>query len=56
MFKKPRANDACWCLSGRPYCECHMEYDRKIEFYKKKRNKVPPRNIIKNEKQLAGMR
>lgn len=56
MFKKPRPNDACWCLSGRKYCECHMEYDKKIEFYKKKRHKVPPRNIIKNEKQLEGMR
>lgn len=56
MFKKPRSTDACWCMSGKPYCECHMEFDKKLEFFRKRHHKVPPRNIIKNEKQLEGMR
>lgn len=56
MFKNPKANDACWCHSGKMYCECHMGYDKKIEIYRKKKHKVPPRSIIKNQEQLAGMR
>ena len=38
------------------YGICHMEFDKKLEMYKKKFHKVPPRTIIKNEKQLQGMR
>ena len=33
-----------------------MEFDRKLDNFKRKFHKVPPRNIIKNEEQLAGMR
>jgi len=49
-------NDPCWCNSGKIYCECHQDFDRKIETFRRKFHKVPPRNIIKNEEQLAGMR
>ena len=49
-------NEPCWCKSGKPYCECHMEFDRRLENYKRKFHKIPPRNIIKNEEQLEGMR
>ena len=49
-------NDPCWCGSKKPYCECHMDFDKKIEMYRKKFHKVPPRSIIKNEEQLQGMR
>lgn len=38
------------------YGECHQDWDRKITVFKKKFNVVPPRNIIKNEKTLEGMR
>lgn len=55
-MKKIMKNDPCWCNSGKPYCECHMDFDRKLEAYKKKFHKVPPRTIIKNEEQLQGMR
>ena len=48
-MKALRKEDPCWCNSGKKYCDCHMEFDRKF-------HKVPPRNIIKNEEQLAGMR
>ena len=55
-MKKLMRNDPCWCGSKKPYCECHMNFDKKIEMYKKKFHKVPPRSIIKNEEQLQGMR
>jgi methionyl aminopeptidase len=46
----------CWCGSGRTYGVCHCEFDKRIEMYRRKFHKVPPREIIKNEKQLEGMR
>ena len=55
-MKKLMRNDPCWCGSKKPYCECHMDFDKKIEMYRKKFHKVPPRSIIKNEEQLVGMR
>ena len=55
-MKKLRKDELCWCKSGKPYGECHMEFDKKIDMYKKKFHTVPPRSIIKNEEQLAGMR
>ena len=55
-MKKLMRNDPCWCGSKKPYCECHMNFDKKIEMYKKKFHKVPARSIIKNEDQLQGMR
>ena len=33
-----------------------MEFDRKLDNFKRKFHKIPPRSIIKNEEQLAGMR
>lgn len=54
--RKYLKDEPCWCGSGKKYCECHMEYDKKIEIYRKKFHKVPPRSIIKNEEQLKGMR
>ena len=55
-MKKLMRNDPCWCGSKKPYCECHMNFDKKIEMFRKKFHKVPPRSIIKNEEQLQGMR
>lgn len=55
-MKKYRADELCWCNSKRPYGQCHMEFDRRIDMYRKKFHKVPPRQIIKNEEQLEGMR
>ena len=56
MFKKLRDNDLCWCKSGRLYGECHKEYDKKIGSLKLAGKKIPPRKIIKNEKQIQGIR
>ena len=55
-MKALRKDDPCWCNSGKKYCDCHMEFDRKLDNFKRKFHKIPPRSIIKNEEQLAGMR
>ena len=52
-MKALRKDDPCWCNSGKKYCDCHMEFDRKLDNFKRKFHKVPPRSIIKNEEQLA---
>ena len=56
ILKKLRKDEPCWCNSRKPYGECHAAFNKKIEIFKKKFHKVPPRNIIKNEEQLQGMR
>ena len=53
---KLKNEDLCWCKSGKKYCECHKDFDRRIDMYRRKFHKVPPRNIIKNEYQLEKMR
>ena len=46
----------CWCGSEKPYAQCHEKYDAKIEELKQKGFIVPPANLIKNEKQIEGIR
>ena len=48
--------DKCWCKSGKNYCECHKGFDEKLEELKKRGYIVPPRSLIKNEKQIEGIR
>lgn len=48
--------DLCWCKSGKQYGDCHMEYDKKMEFLRKKGVIVPPHGLIKNEQQIEGIR
>ena len=55
-MRKYRKDELCWCKGGKLYGDCHMDFDRRIEMYRKKFHKVPPRDIIKNEEQLAKMR
>lgn len=55
-MKRYRKEEPCWCKSNQPYGQCHMAFDRKVETFRKKFHQVPPREIIKNEAQLAGMR
>lgn len=54
--KKLRADDMCWCGNVKAYSECHMDFDKKIDIYKKKRHSVPPRSIIKTPEQIEAMR
>lgn len=51
-----RKDDICWCGSKKMYGDCHMEFDIKLERFRRKFHKIPPRDIIKNEEELEGMR
>lgn len=56
MFKRLKDVTPCWCKSGRPYGECHKEYDKKLAIFKEAKKKIPPRKIIKNEEQINGIK
>lgn len=56
MFKRLKDVTPCWCKSGRPYGECHKEYDKKLAVFKEAKKKIPPRKIIKNEEQINGIK
>lgn len=49
-------NDPCWCGSGKKYKKCHLSLDEKIKAYELKGYEVPPREIIKNEADIAAMK
>lgn len=49
-------NSPCWCGSNKKYKHCHLEFDQKLFSYAQKGIIVPPRNIIKNEKQIQGIK
>lgn len=53
---KINRNDNCWCKSGKKYKQCHMEFDQKLETFRSEGYIIPPKNIIKNEKQIEGIR
>lgn len=48
--------DKCWCRSGRIYEDCHKEFDLKLAELKKQGKIIPPQRLIKNEKQIKGIR
>lgn len=50
------AESPCWCGSGKQYGECHMEMDKKLAIYKKKKFAVPSHRMIKTPEQLMGIR
>lgn len=56
MTTKINRNDPCWCKSGRKYKACHQAFDAKIALAAAEGHIVPPRNIIKNEQQIAGIK
>lgn len=49
-------NDVCWCGSGKKYKKCHMEFDKKLETFKKQGYEIPSRRLILNEKDIEGIR
>ena len=52
-------NDLCWCGSGKKYKKCHEDFDERIAEMKFDifRGQVrPPKKIINNEKDIAGVR
>jgi methionyl aminopeptidase len=56
MEKKLGRNEPCWCGSGQKYKQCHAAMDEKIHQYDKQGCIVPPREIIKNSRQIAAIR
>lgn len=56
MMKKITGNDKCWCGSGKKYDLCHREFDRKLSQLRLQGKKIPPRKLIKNERQIAGIK
>ena len=49
-------NDPCWCGSGKKYKKCHCDFDDIIREHELLGEIVPPRSIIKNKEQIAGIR
>ena len=49
-------NDLCWCGSGKKYKKCHMEQDIFISNIEKKVGYKIPRDIMKTEEQIDGIR
>ena len=56
MHVKIGRNDPCWCGSGKKYKDCHLALDEKINSYKLKGWKIPPKKIIKRPDQIDGIR
>lgn len=52
----PDRNAPCWCGSGKKYKQCHHDFDERIDALRRLGAKVPPRSIIKNERQIEGIR
>ena len=49
-------NDICWCESGKKYKKCHMDQDIFISNIEKKVGYKIPRDIMKTEEQIDGIR
>lgn len=49
-------NDECWCGSGLKYKKCHLEFDEKINSLRSKGKITPLKKMIKNSKQIEGIR
>jgi methionyl aminopeptidase len=49
-------NDICWCGSGKKYKKCHMDQDIFISNIENKVGYKIPRDIMKTEEQIEGIR
>lgn len=49
-------DDKCWCGSEKCYKNCHFEFDRKLNKMKNGKTQIPTHKMIKNEKQIEGIR
>ena len=48
--------EKCWCGSDKDYVLCHKTMDEKLKKLRARKEKAPPRKLIKNDKQIAGIR
>jgi methionyl aminopeptidase len=53
---KLNRNDICWCGSGLKYKKCHMDQDKYLERLSEQYGYEIPREIIKSEKDIEGIR
>lgn len=53
---KLNRNEPCWCGSGKKYKHCHLDFDEKIESFRLKGHIVPSKELIKNSKQIEGIK
>lgn len=49
-------NALCWCGSGKKYKNCHEAFDEKVRSFALKGHIVPTRDLIKNEREIQGIR
>ncbi len=49
-------NSRCWCGSGKKYKQCHEKFDEKIRLLAQQGNIVPDRKLIKNKKDILGIK
>lgn len=49
-------NALCWCGSGKKYKSCHQQFDERIMDYALKGHIVPDRSLIKNEREIQGIK
>ena len=49
-------NEPCWCGSGEKYKRCHLDFDEKLEELHLQGIPVRPHSMIKNKKQIDGIR
>ena len=49
-------NEKCWCGSEKEYEKCHFAFDIKLNELKSQGMEIPPKSMIKNEKQIEGIR
>lgn len=49
--KKLGRNDPCWCGSQKKYKHCHMDFDEKIDHFRREGHTVPKRAMIKTPEQ-----
>lgn len=49
-------NAKCWCGSGLKYKKCHLDFDQKLESYRRKGCIVPSRELIKSPADIEGIR
>lgn len=49
-------NQPCWCGSGKKYKKCHYAFDERLEAMRLAGATVPPRELIKSEEQIEGIR
>ena len=56
QHEKVDRNAPCWCGSGKKYKNCHMAFDEKVMGFALQGHIVPDRSLIKNEREIQGIR